>query len=262
MIRPARPTFSLLRAALLGTTALVLCGPHPVFARVGVTSATNGDPLGKPPQEAERILRIGIDVQANEAITTGANDRAHLVFLDGTSLTVGPNAQLTIDKFVYDPNTKLGELAVSATQGVLRLVGGKISKTNPITITTPSSTIGIRGGICVLDIKPNNTTSTFLFGNNMTVSGNGGTQNVTRPGSQVTTNAGAPPRRTLESSSSSSDACSAMWPPVRHCWWTCRSRRGRCLPQSRPGLRSRLHRRQSPARRRQPTTPRAKSACA
>ena len=76
MARPAISGFSVLRAALLGTTALVLLGPGIALARVGVTSATDGDPRGKPPQEAERILRIGIDVQANEAITTGANDRA------------------------------------------------------------------------------------------------------------------------------------------------------------------------------------------
>ena len=139
------------------------------------------------------MLRIGIDVQANEVIRTGTDDRAHLVFLDGTALTVGPNAQLTVDKFVYDPNTKVGELAVSATQGVLRLVGGKISKTNPIVVTTPSATISIRGGICVLEVQPNNTTSTFLFGNNMLVSASGRTQNVTRPGSQVSTNAGSAP---------------------------------------------------------------------
>ena len=156
---------SILRAALLGTAALGLLGPGAALARVGVTSATDGDPLGKPPQQAERVLRIGIDVQANEVITTGANDRAHLVFLDGTALTVGPNAQLVIDKFVYDPNTKTGELAVNASKGVLRLVGGRISKTNPITVTTPSSTIGIRGGICVLDVQSNRTISTFLFGN-------------------------------------------------------------------------------------------------
>ena len=93
------------RGALLGATALgPLAAPFAIreaTAKVGVTSATDGDPLGKPPQEAERVLRIGVDVQANELITTSANDRAHLLFLDGSSLTVGPNAQLTIDKFVF-----------------------------------------------------------------------------------------------------------------------------------------------------------------
>ena len=138
------------RIALLGATVFgLLAAPLAIgeaAAKVGVTSATDGDPLGKPPQEAERVLRIGVDVQANELITTSANDRAHLLFLDGSSLTVGPNAQLTIDKFVFDPNTKTGELAINASKGVLRLVGGKISKNGPIVITTPANTVGIRGG--------------------------------------------------------------------------------------------------------------------
>jgi FecR-like protein len=162
-------------------------------AKVGVTSATDGDPLGKPPQEAERVLRIGVDVQANELITTSANDRAHLLFLDGSSLTVGPNAQLTIDKFVFDPNTKTGELAINASKGVLRLVGGKISKHGPIIINTPASTVGIRGGITILDVMANQTDSTFVFGKDMTVRAAGQTRVATRPGSTIITNLGGPP---------------------------------------------------------------------
>lgn len=197
MTRLTASGLSLLRAALLGTTSVALLTAGTVEARVGVTSATDGDPLGKPPSANERILRIGIDVQANELITTRANDRAHLMFLDGTSLTVGPNAQLTIDKFVYDPNSKTGDLAISASKGVFRLVGGRISKTNPITITTPSSTIGIRGGITLVDAETVRTISTFVFGTNMTVSAAGRTETVTRPGSQVTTNLGALPGRPI-----------------------------------------------------------------
>jgi hypothetical protein len=183
------------RIALLGALAL-LTAPFvagQAVAKVGVTSATDGDPLGKPPQEAERVLRIGVDVQANELITTNANDRAHLLFLDGSSLTVGPNAQLTIDKFVFDPTTKTGELAINASKGVLRLVGGKISKNGPILITTPANTVGIRGGITILDVKANQTDSTFVFGKDMTVRAAGQTQVATRPGSMIVTNLGGPP---------------------------------------------------------------------
>src|SRR5262245_10967832 len=186
---------SLLKAALLGTTALLFVGPAAaqVQSKVGVTSATDGDPLGKPPTQNERVLRIGIDVQANEVVTTKADDRAHLVFLDGSSLTVGPNARLTIDKFVYDPNTKTGDLSITATQGVLRLVGGKISKTNPIVINTPSGTIGIRGGIGMIGVTQTTTTAAFMFGHSLKFSGQGQTQILTRPGSQVTCNTGSPP---------------------------------------------------------------------
>jgi FecR protein len=183
----------LLRAALLVTTGLVLSIGSPAWARVGVTSGADGDPLGKPPNENERILRIGIDVQANELITTNANDRAHLVFIDGSSLTVGPNARLTIDRFVFDPSTQKGELAINASKGVLRLVGGKISKTNAITITTPSSTIGIRGGITILSVTEVQTIAGFVFGHSMTVTAGGQTTTAWRAGSAVTTKAGGVP---------------------------------------------------------------------
>jgi hypothetical protein len=183
---------SLLRTALFGATALALAA-GPATARVGVTSATNGDPLGKPPMENERVLRIGIDVQANEVVRTGATDRAHLVFLDGTSLTVGPNARLTIDKFVYDPDSKKGDLAITAAQGVFRLVGGKISKSNAITVTTPSSTIGIRGGITIFKVTANDTLAAFIFGTRLTVTAAGQTQTITRPGYQILVSAGAAP---------------------------------------------------------------------
>src|SRR5688572_16458675 len=67
--------------ALLGATAFgLLAAPLAIgeaAAKVGVTSATDGDPLGKPPQEAERVLRIGVDVQANECITINEPDEAY-----------------------------------------------------------------------------------------------------------------------------------------------------------------------------------------
>ncbi len=181
-------------AIIASIGAMALAGPAAAQAsRVGVTSATDGDPLGKPPADSERVLRIGIDVQANEVVTTHDKDRAHLVFLDGTALTVGPNAQLTIDKFVYDPNSKTGDLAITASKGLFRLVGGKISKTNTINIATPSGTIGIRGGITIFSVTPGSTTANFIFGHHMTVTGGGQTQNVTRQGSQVIVNSGTPP---------------------------------------------------------------------
>jgi len=185
-------TRSFVRAAVLLALPVALAG-GPALARVGVTSATDGDPLGKPPTENERVLRMGIDIQADEMVTTTTDDRAHLVFLDGTSLTVGPNARVVIDKFVYDPNTKTGELALTASKGVFRLVGGKISKTNPITVKTPSSTIGIRGGIGIFAVNGGQTIANFIFGHNMTVTGSGQTQTATRPGSQVIVNTGTPP---------------------------------------------------------------------
>jgi hypothetical protein len=172
-------------AVCLILSALAL--PALAEPRVGVTSATTGGPTGKPPAQAERVLHVGVDVQANEIITTGLSDRAHLLFLDGSSLTVGPQARLTIDKFVYDPNSKVGALAITASQGLFRFVGGKISKTTPVTVTTPSATLTIRGGIMIGSVDASRTIAIFVFGNEMTVSARGHFTTVTHPGWQVTT---------------------------------------------------------------------------
>ncbi len=181
------------RSSVLAVAIMLLPAALAAQGRVGVTSQTDGDPLGKPPTAAERILRVGIDIQASETVTTKADDRAHLVFLDGTSLTVSPNAQLVIDKFVYDPNTKTGELAISATTGVFRLVGGRISKTSAIDIKTPSATMGVRGGIGLFAVTPKQTTADFLYGTSLTVRANGQTQTATRPSSMIVTTLGGVP---------------------------------------------------------------------
>lgn len=188
-----------IRSLLLSASlCAALAGPAIADPRIGVTSASSGGPLGKPPAEAERVLHVGVDVQANEAVATGTADRVHLVFIDGSSLTVGPQARLTIDRFVYDPDAKKGALDVTATQGVLRFVGGKISKTTPVTIRTPSSNLTIRGGIMLVTVEPTRTVATFLFGKDMTVTANGLTQVVTRPGWQVVTAAGSGPGQPVQ----------------------------------------------------------------
>lgn len=187
-----RDAFLVSAALVIGSVAVGV--PAAADApRVGITSAVSGDPTGKPPEEVERVLHVGFDVQAGEVITTGAVDRAHLLFLDGTALTISSQAQVTLDRFVYDSDRKLGELAVTATKGVFRLVGGKISKKTPVIVTTPSSTITIRGGIAMFEVEPTKTTATFVFGYEMTLTSQGRTRSVTAPGFQVSAMLGQPP---------------------------------------------------------------------
>lgn len=153
---------------------------------VGVASATSGDPRGTPPAQNERILRVGVDVFANERVRTGPGDRAHLVFRDGSALSVGANAEITIDRFVYDPSTQNGDLAFTAARGAFRFVGGAISKKSEVKVTAPSANIGVRGGIVTFEIGADGSlTATFLFGDSMTVSNPLGISKAIRSGSQI-----------------------------------------------------------------------------
>ena len=179
---------------ILAAVVIGLLSASASWARVGVASVVDGQPKGLPPEGTERVLHVGNDMQFNERVTTGANDKAHIVFLDGSSLTVGPNSVLTIDKFSYDPGRKTGELALNASRGVFRFVGGAISKNSEVTIKTPSATMGIRGGIATFAVAATGaTTANFLFGGSMTVTSQGVTRTTTQPGSQIVAPVGAPP---------------------------------------------------------------------
>ena len=181
---------------LFSLVTLGCCFALPALAQqVGVTSVAAGEPRGTPPSQNERILRVGIDVSANERIVTRANDRAHLVFLDGSALTIGPDSDMTIDRFVYDPGQQTGDLAMSATRGVFRYVGGAISKKSAVIVKTPSASIGIRGGIMTVALASDGSAIvTFLYGQSLTVTGFGGTSVATRAGSQILVPYNGPPQ--------------------------------------------------------------------
>jgi hypothetical protein len=163
--------------------------------RAGVAAAVNTTATSLI-ADATRTLFIGNDVFKQERITTDAGGRAQLLFLDQSAVTVGPNAELVIDRFVYDEKSRLGTLAVQASRGLLRFVGGDISKQQDVIIRTPTSLIGIRGGISLIQVDQNGgTQAVFMFGTSMTVSSNQGgqTQVVTRPGFGVTVTPGQAP---------------------------------------------------------------------
>ena len=132
--------------------------------RAGVVSATN-----------ERVVYIGNAVAFGERFRTDSTGIIHILFMDQSSMTLGPNSELVIDQFSFQPKEQRGNIAVNLIKGSLRVVGGFISKltspkgTNSALIRTATATIGIRGGISVIDAQPGQTQGTFLFGEHMDV---------------------------------------------------------------------------------------------
>lgn len=156
--------------------------------KVGVIGAVNPAAASKAKAaEGTRTLSVGNDVFFEDMITTDAAGNAQVMFLDRSSLTVGPNSNLTIDRFVYDPATSAGALTVKGTKGVFRFVGGALSKKEPVKIQTPVATIGIRGGIVLVEVAPDGaTTSTMVYGLEMTMQNrNGDIQRTTQPGTAI-----------------------------------------------------------------------------
>ncbi|HTR83477.1 MAG TPA: FecR domain-containing protein [Reyranella sp.] len=186
--------FRLVRAL---AAAAFLLAPAAAGAAVGVTTAVEGEPTAAAPGETARTLEVGVDVEVGETIRTRADERLHLVFFDGTSLTVGPEAEIAVDRFDYDRQAKRGELALTARHGVLRLVGGHVSKIGAIEIKTPSSDLSLQGGIAIVDVAEGGTMAAFILGLKLTVTGAGRREILTRPGSSIVTKTGGAPQSPL-----------------------------------------------------------------
>jgi hypothetical protein len=157
--------------------------------RVGVNSAVNPEASGTPPGATTRQLMIGQQVVYREHIVTSGLGQTQILFLDESTMTIAPDSDLTIDEFVYNPDTGKGQLAMSAVRGVMRFVGGKLSKNeNAVTMTTPAGTLGIRGGVFMMDLGADGRLDVvFLYGKGLTITGASGVpQTITRPGFAVT----------------------------------------------------------------------------
>ena len=70
-----------------------------------------------------------------------------VTFRDQTLLTLGENAKVVIDRYVYNPSQSSGEMAVKATRGAMRFVTGKIGKMKDhnVTVVTPQAALAVRG---------------------------------------------------------------------------------------------------------------------
>jgi hypothetical protein len=165
------------------------------LGQVGVVGSVNPEATGQLANAQGRVLFIGNQVFQDERVATGASGQTHLLFLDQSTLTVGPNSEVVLDRFVYDPEADSGQLAMTATRGVARYIGGKISKKTEVTVRTPSATLGIRGGVALVSVGNDGSTSAvFLHGVALNVTSlAGGTQTITRPGFFVQVAPGAPP---------------------------------------------------------------------
>ncbi len=96
-------------------------------------------------------IELEDDVYMNEVVETGEESALVLKFSDGSKLTLGENAKIVIDKYVFNPVSSTGEQAVTLTKGAFRFVSGAIPKAS-VKITTPTVTIGIRGTELIFDV--------------------------------------------------------------------------------------------------------------
>jgi hypothetical protein len=170
-------------AVLLASGAL---SAVPAMAHdVGTAAAVNPLSQSTPPGREARILRVGARIVHEERILTAAEGTVQLLFVDKTTLNIGPNSSLVIDSFVYDPSAGTGHMVTSLTKGVLRFVGGQLSHQGAATVSTPVAAIGIRGGIATISHGRGGTRIINHFGQ-LSITNGCGTTLIRRTGFAIT----------------------------------------------------------------------------
>ena len=137
----ALPTFLRLLVVLVICT-LTLAARASAADVVGTVTA-----LQNQAQIGGSAAAIGTPVHMNDRLSTGSKARLKITFKDKSELTLGENANVVVDRFVYSPEKSSADVVLTATKGALRFAGGGIEQAHQknIVVNTPGAALAVRG---------------------------------------------------------------------------------------------------------------------
>jgi hypothetical protein len=88
---------------------------------------------------------VGTLVHMNDELRTGPKAHLEVTFRDKTTLTLGENAKVTIDRYVFNPAESTGELVLTTGVAAFRLATGQIGEMHNknINVTTPAAAMAV-----------------------------------------------------------------------------------------------------------------------
>ena len=132
-------TFAALAVVAIGSAALA-------ESKIGdVSQQEYKGATGTPKGGGASGLYFANDVYSGETVTTPDAGATVLTFQDTTELRVGASSQVVLDHFVYDPGTRTGDAAINFSKGIFRFVTGDIQNKSNVKLTTPTTSLTIRG---------------------------------------------------------------------------------------------------------------------
>ena len=173
--------------SLVVAASLIVCSAVVAAAgnKIGVTAALTNKVTGTLEGD-QRKLDIGSGIFQDETIDTWKESTTQLLFLDETTLTMGPDSSMVLDKFVFDPETNVGEFVLSTSKGAFRFITGSVDPSS-YTIETPIATMGVRGTIIEWRVNKNNVLLKLIHGAADICNSDGECVSLDQPGTYVIT---------------------------------------------------------------------------
>lgn len=133
--------FAFLGIALFGA----MCGwsAEPV---VGSVKTLTGSPVVI--RGAQTLpATFGMHLFEKDRLRTDAHSRIGFILRDGSRVSLGPESELSVEKFLFEPGKGQLGLLLQMIRGVAAFVSGKITQLSPesAVVETPVGMIGLRG---------------------------------------------------------------------------------------------------------------------
>jgi hypothetical protein len=80
-----------------------------------------------------------------DTMMTGPTGRVQILLPDETIFTLGPNSEMDIDDFMYDPANGRNVLSATVIKGLFHFVTGKVQEKRDLNVKVAVGSLGVRG---------------------------------------------------------------------------------------------------------------------
>lgn len=98
----------------------------------------------------------GFLLLVQDSLRTAAEARVGIILRDGTRFSLGPNSELVLEKFVFEPAEGKFGMLVRLVKGIAAYISGQMTQLAPDStqIETPVGVIGLRGTHVAISLEP------------------------------------------------------------------------------------------------------------
>jgi hypothetical protein len=144
----ASSVFAILAIAVITPDA----GASPIAQ---VTNIVNSA-FRSPPGESELPVKVSDELVQDEALRTETDSTVELNFIDGSQMSLEPESELVLSKYVFDPEGKQTAAIIDLQAGTFHYKSNG-TPDQDVVLKTPVATIGIRGTELLIHVVPSAT---------------------------------------------------------------------------------------------------------
>jgi len=138
-------------------TVVLLCGVISAWAAdtpIGYVKTLSGDGFVTT-HGSKQKASLGTAIFMGSVLQTNPKSSMGVTFKDDTVMSFGPDTQITVDEYLYQPEQGKAKLSSKLVKGTLNYISGSIGKLKPdnVAVQTPSGTIATRGTHFVVTVE-------------------------------------------------------------------------------------------------------------